>query len=147
MSDEMWDTPLDDQPPAADYIADVEAERILAAGVMARTDLVDDLAVEGFDPADITTDRYRWIWFAVEEIRASLQPGSIRWEAVDRQLQAFRADGRMPTVPATKDELAQLYIEATPASASWAADRVTNCLLYTSPSPRDGLLSRMPSSA
>ena len=27
------------------------------------------------------------------------------------------------------------------------ADEVTTCLLYTSPSPRDGLLSRMPSSA
>ena len=26
-------------------------------------------------------------------------------------------------------------------------DRVISCLLYTSPSPRDGLLSRMPSSA
>ena len=26
-------------------------------------------------------------------------------------------------------------------------DRIKNCLLYTSPSPRDGLLSRMPSSA
>ena len=26
-------------------------------------------------------------------------------------------------------------------------DRVEDCLLYTSPSPRDGLLSRMPSSA
>ena len=26
-------------------------------------------------------------------------------------------------------------------------DRIYNCLLYTSPSPRDGLLSRMPSSA
>ena len=26
-------------------------------------------------------------------------------------------------------------------------DRLRNCLLYTSPSPRDGLLSRMPSSA
>ena len=26
-------------------------------------------------------------------------------------------------------------------------DVITNCLLYTSPSPRDGLLSRMPSSA
>ena len=26
-------------------------------------------------------------------------------------------------------------------------DLVYNCLLYTSPSPRDGLLSRMPSSA
>ena len=27
------------------------------------------------------------------------------------------------------------------------ADQGVNCLLYTSPSPRDGLLSRMPSSA
>ena len=27
------------------------------------------------------------------------------------------------------------------------ADIIVNCLLYTSPSPRDGLLSRMPSSA
>ena len=26
-------------------------------------------------------------------------------------------------------------------------DQYDNCLLYTSPSPRDGLLSRMPSSA
>ena len=26
-------------------------------------------------------------------------------------------------------------------------EQVTTCLLYTSPSPRDGLLSRMPSSA
>ena len=26
-------------------------------------------------------------------------------------------------------------------------DKLENCLLYTSPSPRDGLLSRMPSSA
>ena len=25
--------------------------------------------------------------------------------------------------------------------------KINNCLLYTSPSPRDGLLSRMPSSA
>ena len=27
------------------------------------------------------------------------------------------------------------------------ADKAMDCLLYTSPSPRDGLLSRMPSSA
>ena len=27
------------------------------------------------------------------------------------------------------------------------SDNITDCLLYTSPSPRDGLLSRMPSSA
>ena len=31
---------------------------------------------------------------------------------------------------------------------SWEeAERAATCLLYTSPSPRDGLLSRMPSSA
>ena len=36
----------------------------------------------------------------------------------------------------------------TMAVAGFAADDVTiTCLLYTSPSPRDGLLSRMPSSA
>ena len=29
----------------------------------------------------------------------------------------------------------------------WAVAAYTDCLLYTSPSPRDGLLSRMPSSA
>ena len=29
----------------------------------------------------------------------------------------------------------------------WSADPICDCLLYTSPSPRDGLLSRMPSSA
>ena len=29
----------------------------------------------------------------------------------------------------------------------WPIDHDTPCLLYTSPSPRDGLLSRMPSSA
>ena len=29
----------------------------------------------------------------------------------------------------------------------WSVLKNNNCLLYTSPSPRDGLLSRMPSSA
>ena len=31
--------------------------------------------------------------------------------------------------------------------ALYNIDEFINCLLYTSPSPRDGLLSRMPSSA
>ena len=34
-----------------------------------------------------------------------------------------------------------------PAGASIVSDDGKSCLLYTSPSPRDGLLSRMPSSA
>ena len=36
------------------------------------------------------------------------------------------------------------HINALPCLLS---DRALTCLLYTSPSPRDGLLSRMPSSA
>ena len=32
-------------------------------------------------------------------------------------------------------------------AVAYAAARLNTCLLYTSPSPRDGLLSRMPSSA
>ena len=32
-------------------------------------------------------------------------------------------------------------------SRAWACAQASGCLLYTSPSPRDGLLSRMPSSA
>ena len=34
-----------------------------------------------------------------------------------------------------------------PGGVVEVADRIKTCLLYTSPSPRDGLLSRMPSSA
>ena len=33
------------------------------------------------------------------------------------------------------------------AITAWVFDNASACLLYTSPSPRDGLLSRMPSSA
>jgi hypothetical protein len=36
-------------------------------------------------------------------------------------------------------------LTGAPALVIWSIDSV--CLLYTSPSPRDGLLSRMPSSA
>ena len=38
-------------------------------------------------------------------------------------------------------------IFATPAHAIFGFGDIVICLLYTSPSPRDGLLSRMPSSA
>ena len=43
------------------------------------------------------------------------------------------------------------YLQAGALGGPWAAavpgDAAFGCLLYTSPSPRDGLLSRMPSSA
>ena len=45
-------------------------------------------------------------------------------------------------------EVLSLYIDDIPAEDLHAICRKTyTCLLYTSPSPRDGLLSRMPSSA
>ena len=40
-----------------------------------------------------------------------------------------------------------LGIDAPEGYESVAASDGSGCLLYTSPSPRDGLLSRMPSSA
>ena len=42
-------------------------------------------------------------------------------------------------------ELAGMFSDGQQAMSSLNKDKV--CLLYTSPSPRDGLLSRMPSSA
>ena len=40
-----------------------------------------------------------------------------------------------------------LYCNPKPLSFDEIQDQLGICLLYTSPSPRDGLLSRMPSSA
>ena len=48
------------------------------------------------------------------------------------------------------DEYASLmlnFFDRQGLAASQIRDAVLCCLLYTSPSPRDGLLSRMPSSA
>src|SRR5680860_645496 len=56
------------------------------------------------------------------------EPSAVRWQ---QQVQDTRRD--LYEVHATLDRLLARY--------------PTICLLYTSPSPRDGLLSRMPSSA
>ena len=49
----------------------------------------------------------------------------------DRRLDAVQRQGNLRMIHVTAFDLADYF----------------NCLLYTSPSPRDGLLSRMPSSA
>ena len=54
------------------------------------------------------------------------------WLLVDGSIDLIRHVGREDTVVARMD-----------VPGRWAG----GCLLYTSPSPRDGLLSRMPSSA
>ena len=40
-----------------------------------------------------------------------------------------------------------ITITSAATTCFWREHRINICLLYTSPSPRDGLLSRMPSSA
>ena len=48
----------------------------------------------------------------------------------------------------SKDSIApEAYGSVDELVAALGLIRYENCLLYTSPSPRDGLLSRMPSSA
>ena len=66
-------------------------------------------------------------------------------------------NGLLPAVPSTNgheaptdeddDLLASLVSDTTLSSKNPELARTNDCLLYTSPSPRDGLLSRMPSSA
>jgi replicative DNA helicase len=123
MTADLWEAPLDEEATPS-LIADLDAERILAATIMSRPSLVDELPAQGFDPGDITDDRYRWVWYAVEELAPRFQAGEIRYLAVDRQLQAWRAEGRIPVVPLTERQLAELYSEAV-GSADWYADRIT----------------------
>ena len=52
-------------------------------------------------------------------------------------------DSDVPILTITGEDVTNRMI----ATAGDAVAQLPNCLLYTSPSPRDGLLSRMPSSA
>lgn len=130
MSTDLWDAPLDDQPAAQSGPSTEPDERIIAASVMARPELIDELASE-FDPADIQSDQYRWVWFAVEEIRQSLTKGQIRWEAVDRQLRAWKAEGYLPIQPLDMPALARLYDEAQTSysAAAYYAKQVTDAAI------------------
>ena len=53
-------------------------------------------------------------------------------------------------LPEVNDEIIDetlMIMRETASNLTLAPDSIDRCLLYTSPSPRDGLLSRMPSSA
>jgi len=116
--------PEEDAPSAGPSA--IEGERIVAASVMARPDLIDELAGE-FDPADIQSDQLRWVWHAADEIRETLTKGEIRWQAVHRQMQAWRATGYMPVPPLDAGQLSRLYNEAQTAysAAAYYALQIT----------------------
>ena len=58
-----------------------------------------------------------------------------------------KAEGLTEEEKAEQAKLRQEYIAAVRLNLRTQLDNINICLLYTSPSPRDGLLSRMPSSA
>ncbi|GGM06997.1 hypothetical protein GCM10010099_23730 [Streptomyces cinereus] len=101
-----------------------EAERILAATVMVDPEAVDELAAKGFDPADISDERYRMVWYAVEDLRTSIASAAIRWQAVARKLEAWRAEGRMVARPLSETDLGELYMSGHPGAAEWWANEV-----------------------
>src|SRR5690606_15033058 len=114
-----------DEAAALTPTGNAEAERILAATAMAEPGCVDDLSAGGFDPADIGDERYRMVWYAVEELASTLEASAIRWQAVAHLLQQWHAEGRMVARPLTETELAELYVSAHPGAADWWARRVT----------------------
>ena len=69
----------------------------------------------------------------------------------DNQIALWKRQPRETDKPGTKypHYTGKASINGTPKqAAAWLNTPQTHpCLLYTSPSPRDGLLSRMPSSA
>ena len=71
---------------------------------------------------------------AVQDIRAALPDAQIDW-VVER--------GFAPLVQRCEGVRRVVGCELR----RWSKSLLSPCLLYTSPSPRDGLLSRMPSSA
>ena len=63
-----------------------------------------------------------------------------------RQMQA-EVDAEVLEAAKQAEAFGTLHDGPKPSAASMFEDVYKDCLLYTSPSPRDGLLSRMPSSA
>ena len=57
------------------------------------------------------------------------------------------ADALVFRIQANKSELSPKIVIELVETVKESVPECSHCLLYTSPSPRDGLLSRMPSSA
>ena len=93
----------------------------------------------------------------VQEASERIEIIPAQYETVEQTVVIKDAAQRITTIPAAFGESSE-QVEVSPASTSWvnggsksipaspaALDGI--CLLYTSPSPRDATLSRMPSSA
>ena len=102
------------------------------------------IVVEALAPCSVTT---------LDELAVSYADAAARLSAISqddetdaRSLREVASDAMLPVL-ATLDRGVHLYMPRSMDSEAVLIDEETACLLYTSPSPRDGLLSRMPSSA
>ncbi|MEU4967825.1 replicative DNA helicase [Streptomyces smyrnaeus] len=119
-TDELTEASADEQTWARPR--DLEAERTVAASIMHRSELIDEL--DGLvDPVDFSDPRYTHIWYAVDDLRHDI-PGPIAPHAVHKRLLRMRAEGRIPGVPFDIGELQMLYSEAMPASAGYYAEQI-----------------------
>ena len=86
------------------------------------------------------------VWWVLKSAVAGNQVAEMAYDLFTSRLQTL--DTTLPTVQYLLGQLVATGIlsQAT-ADAILDMANVSICLLYTSPSPRDGLLSRMPSSA
>ena len=86
-------------------------------------------------------DHAKYMAMAIQEAEDGVQNGFLPYGGIIVKNNQVIGKGKSTGV-ATKDPTAHAEMNAIRQAAQFLG-----CLLYTSPSPRDGLLSRMPSSA
>ena len=88
---------------------------------------------------------------ALEAVTAEMQIVCNGWMTAKVDMEAATAALQSPVPIVATVQVQRLLgtatVETAKTRAPTSAQQTTSCLLYTSPSPRDGLLSRMPSSA
>ena len=157
--DDWWQSARLDQRPVLRQRTTIRPARAAgaAAGAPARTQATGENLSEGATSRVGTVTRQTLRAIAFPEFVADLIRSTFRAiiDASIQQLDAIRA--LLGNVSGTVDEFEESNITDSQAR-EWLAQqfgshlqlsggRLSACLLYTSPSPRDGLLSRMPSSA
>ena len=109
------------------------------------SDYVELKQYQNEEAITVVTNR---IFFDIDNYNKSLQ--TIRYEmdidkVLNENLSLIKAI--VVTEPHEFKTISRLLRKYLDGNGDWKTIEVYDCLLYTSPSPRDGLLSRMPSSA
>ena len=124
-------------------------------------------AEQRYKDGRISRNRYEHLKYSfntcIIPVIGNVQLNDLREQHLERMYTGFVENGRMQPLSARQRiqdmklietfALKRRYIKAQPVTIALKdlhglrREPISTCLLYTSPSPRDGLLSRMPSSA